>query len=670
MKFTLRLISAMLCLLMLLGCVTVAAEDGFDQIKADYLAHIINENEENSKYTVNDILITENYGNYSGYDIVVMGIAGQLVSPATGSITIAGITFTFGYAADIATFYAYKDGSFTPVSDAYDAGLLTKTDIYNLAVAKGDVVLPKYKELWSDGNIVFTLEETTSTLYLSGEGRTDDYDTMWVIGGLGVENYSPLLGDDSIKHVVIEEGITYIGEYLFDDCENIETVTLPDSLEEIADRCFYRCSKISHVIFPEGIKRLGEFCFENENLNTLTFCGNLPKMRENSVLEFFEGTVYYPKSNSTWDTVVNKQYSGSIVWESWSIPNIKFVYNRFIDVSKNVWYTDAVQFVFDTGMMTGMNKTLFSPNTALTRAQVVTILFNLSGEDANDYVERTYFDDVSLHSWYAPVITWAYENNITRGVSDTKFAPNQKVKRSELVTFLLNFAKDAGYTEVPEAADLKLYDDYKGIADWAYEGMAWAVHEGIVSGMTETTLVPNANANRAQAARMLMKYYEYLDRQIPMLSEAEQAIADYVMENGERNKYYTDAYEYVVENNGKWYMIEYFTHGSIKFSYCTSPNDGPSFKRKNFDETLSVYTLGLSDEYKYDYYNRTNDYLIDSKGILTSEGFNEADFDNNHRTLSDEAARDLRDGAMSEITGFINAVLDDCGITMNDLFIS
>ncbi len=667
MKTTIRLLSAILCLVMLLGCVTIQAADEFEKLKADYISYV--NDHYPLYYPVNneDIMIRGYYGNHNGYDIVFMGIKKRIVLPAVSTINIAGIRFTFPNCDDADFFYAYKDGNFVQVSYAYDAGLLTKTDIYNIALEKGDIRLPEYKELWSSGNITLTLEETSATLYVSGEGRTDDYDEMYIVGGLGLENFSPVGGNSFIKHVVVEEGITYLGENFFSECRGIEKVELPSTLEEIGDNCFDRCTNITHVVFPEGINRIGDFCFEIESLNTLTFYGNLPKSKKYPIFKFFEGTVYYPEDNPTWTEELKAKYK-DITWEAWSAPKIKKVSNRFEDVAKNAWYTDAVQYVYDTEMMIGTAPALFSPNSAMTRAQTVQILFNLSGEKKEEYEAKTYFDDVSENAWYTPAINWAYENRITSGVGFGTFAPNQLVTRGELVTFLLNYAETLGCTDI-ELADLKVYDDYREVGNWCYVGMAWAVHEGIISGMTETTLAPKANANRAQAARMLMKYRDYLDSNIPILSKSLQRIADYVVEKGEHHGYWPNAYEYVIQEDGKWYTIEYHTYGAIEFSYNTAPDNRPSFGTRNFDEGISVNIDGLSDEYEYYYFNHTKDYLITSKGVFTPDGFKESEFTNKREAPTDEEAQALRDDAMSELAGFIEKIMNGLDMTTADMFI-
>lgn len=659
MKKTIRVISLMLCLVMLLGCVTVLAEDDYYKIKSDYVTKLAPE------CSADEVFIKADYGNHSGYDIVIIGIAGRLESPSVGTLLIGGITFRFGYASDIASFYAYKDSEFIPVKDAFDNGLLSKSDIYNIAVEKGDIKVPIYREIYSGGGITMTLEETTATLYISGEGRTDDYDPTYVVGGLGLENYSPVGLNSSIKRVVVEEGITYLGEFLFCQCNGIESVQFPSTLEEIGDYCFDRCTNITHVVFPEGIKRIGNFCFESESFRTLTFYGNAPKTKEYSILKYFDGTVYYPEDNPTWNEELMSKYSRDITWEGWSAPKIKNVSNRFDDVSKNAWYTDAVQFVYDNEMMVGTAFDLFAPNTAMTRAQTVQILFNLSGESKEKYMGESRFIDVSATAWYKPAVNWADRNMITDGVGFDRFAPNQPVTRGELVTFLLNFAGELGCTINPNGANLKEYDDYKQVQSWCYNPMAWAVQEGIISGMTETTLAPKATANRAQAARMLMKYNEYLDKNLPVLSEVEQDIAEYVREKG-KHSISIGEYEYTVNEDGKRFSIEYAAYGYIKFSYKTSPRGGYSLGGGNYQESISITMNGLAEEYSYYYHNSA----MSSSGMFTPNGFVESEFENKYEYPTDEEAYAMRDLAMTELAAFIEKTMNELGLTTADLFVT
>ncbi|MBR4881051.1 MAG: S-layer homology domain-containing protein, partial [Clostridia bacterium] len=553
MKNTVRVISFMLCLVILLGCITVQADDDYYQIKSDYVVKI------ETGCSIDEVFIKADYGNHSGYDIVVMGVTGRLVPDVTGSLLVGGITFSFGNEADIGSFYAYKDGEFIPVKDAFDAGLLSKADIYNIAVEKGDIKLPIYREIYSYGGITMTLEETSATLYISGEGRTDDYDPTYVVGGLGLENFSPIGLNSSIKRVVVEEGISYLGEFLFCECRGIETVELPSTLEEISDWCFNRCTNITHVVFPEGIKRIGDFCFEIDSLKTLTFCGNLPKSKEYPVFKFFEGTVYYPGNNPTWTKEFMEKYK-DITWESWSAPKIKSVSNRFEDVSKNAWYTEGIQYCYDRDVVAGMTYSAFEPNGTLTRAQFVQMLAMYDGVDLTKYKSSNYdngngwyptyqFTDVRYDAWYTPALNWAREQGIVSGMTETTFAPNQPVTREHIATFFRMYVKSKELYDDEVKGDLSVYEDAPKPNQWSYGVMQWAVGSGLISGTSAVTLSPRSTATRAQACRMIMNLDAYFEGgEIEYKGGAYNILKNFIAENGEYGKgYFPDNYVYTVK---------------------------------------------------------------------------------------------------------------------------
>ncbi len=702
MKKFLRLISFILCLVMLSGCITVWAEGSFDKIKTDYLAYLIAQNEDNSKYTADDILIQDNYGNHSGYDIVVMGIAGQLVSPETGSITIAGITFTFGYAADIETFYAYKDGEFIHVSDAYDAALLTGTDIYNVALEKGDITLPEYRELWTDGNITLTLEETTATLYVSGEGRTDDYDQMFIVGGLGLESFSPVGGNSFIKHVVVEEGITYLGENFFSKCTGIETVTFPDSLEEIGDKCFDGCSGITHVIFPEGIKRIGNFCFESANLKALTFYGNAPKTKEYSILKYFDKTVYYPDGNSTWTEEYMSRYSSDITWESWSAPKIKNVANRFEDVKSNVWYTEGIQFCYDLNVVSGMTPSSFVPNGKLTRAQFVQMLAMYDGVDLEQYKSSTLqqngwftsFADVKKDAWYTPAVNWATKQGIAAGMSEISFAPNQPVTREHIAVFLKQYAELKGYYDTDVKGDLSVYEDAPKPDHWSYKVMQWAVGSGLISGTGADTLSPRLTATRAQACRMFMNLDAYFGgNELVYKDGSYRILKEFITENNCGGGYWPGNYIYRVSIGDFSCQAEYFPQGNN--DYIVLYVCGEDYKHHFVSGShamcmehseLSISGLKPGYEFSYSYIpdGENDDPDVISTGILSAEGYSESEFGYGDYVYGDYFsdgfylnndeytvfAEEKRDTALDAMNAFIEHLMSECGLEYRDLFIN
>ncbi len=176
----------------------------------------------------------------------------------------------------------------------------------------------------------------------------------------------------------------------------------------------------------------------------------------------------------------------------------------FTDVAEDDWFYDAVRYAYENGLMDGVGDNRFAPNSETTRAQLVTILYRLEGEPAVS--GDLPFTDVEAATWYTNAVLWAAQNGIVNGVSDTEFAPGDDLTRQQLVTILYRYAEAKGY-DVSASADLSGYPDAGQVQDYAQPAMAWAVAEGIVEGM-DGNLNPAGNASRAQIATILMRFCE------------------------------------------------------------------------------------------------------------------------------------------------------------------
>ena len=174
----------------------------------------------------------------------------------------------------------------------------------------------------------------------------------------------------------------------------------------------------------------------------------------------------------------------------------------FTDVAEGAWYYDAVQYVYGEGLMTGTSDTLFSPELTTTRGMIVSILHRLEGSPV---VKVDSFDDVADGAWYAQAVAWAADNGIVSGYSDTAFGPNDPITREQLAAILYNYAEFKGM-DVSSRADLSKYVDAANISIWAKDVLSWANAEGLVNGMTETTLNPQGNATRAQVAAIFERF--------------------------------------------------------------------------------------------------------------------------------------------------------------------
>ena len=178
----------------------------------------------------------------------------------------------------------------------------------------------------------------------------------------------------------------------------------------------------------------------------------------------------------------------------------------FTDVKTGDWFYEAVQYVYDKGMMTGVSADRFAPASTTTRGMIVTILYRLENEPAVS--GGSAFTDVESGAWYANAVAWAAANDIVNGTSATTFAPNSPITREQMATMLYRFAQYKGMDAVTLQENLTGYPDGGQVSDYAIPAMNWAVGQGLIAGMENGTLVPQGSATRAQVATILMRFCE------------------------------------------------------------------------------------------------------------------------------------------------------------------
>ena len=178
----------------------------------------------------------------------------------------------------------------------------------------------------------------------------------------------------------------------------------------------------------------------------------------------------------------------------------------FGDVKTSDWFYDPVKYVYDKGLMTGTSATEFAPNLTTTRGMIVSILHRLEG---GPVVENDAFSDVSSDDWYGQSVAWAASVGVVNGFEDGTFRPNDPITREQMAAILYNYSQYKGY-DVSARADLSKYSDAASVSSWATEVLSWANAEGLVNGMTKTTLDPQASATRAQVATILMRYTQMI----------------------------------------------------------------------------------------------------------------------------------------------------------------
>lgn len=175
----------------------------------------------------------------------------------------------------------------------------------------------------------------------------------------------------------------------------------------------------------------------------------------------------------------------------------------FQDVSENDWFYSGVLYAYENGLINGVAADRFDPNGATSRAMVVTILHRLEGKPAAQKDNR--FQDVVADSWYDAAVAWAAGEGIVNGYSAEAFGPNDIVTREQLAAILYRYAASRG-DDVTGKADLSGYTDHGKVSTYAVEPLRWANGNGLINGVTATTLCPQDGATRAQMATILNRF--------------------------------------------------------------------------------------------------------------------------------------------------------------------
>ena len=178
------------------------------------------------------------------------------------------------------------------------------------------------------------------------------------------------------------------------------------------------------------------------------------------------------------------------------------------------WAHEGIDYCVRNRLMSGVGAGTFSPDTACTRAQIVKILYNRSGNQTDYSYYYLPFTDVAPGAWYYNAVAWAYYNDVTSGTSATMFTPNAAITRQQLVTFLYRYTVKYAPEFTGNTAPISAFPDAGSVANWAYAAMSWAVGNGLIKGNAHDNgpdyLDPNDSATRAQTATIIMRYCQLI----------------------------------------------------------------------------------------------------------------------------------------------------------------
>lgn len=370
-------------------------------------------------------------------------------------------------------------------------------------------------------------------------------------------------GCKSLTKAPIPAAVTALGNSAFNGCIALTDVTLPAGVTAVPDACFQDCTALADMKLPGTVTSVGHNAFTGcKALKDVRCYGAPPTVQPGGAAEhsFEPGIVtihYNPDpvygwtfdADGTWqgykvsskgaclhtgygttkntvpatcgadgriDTVCSNcgdviateviPATGSAVCPGGAAcPSFRF---RDVPAPSN-WAHEGIDYCVRHGLMSGFDATTFSPDTVSTRAQIVMILYNLSG-DTTDYSKYYVpFTDVRPSTWYYNAVAWGYDKDIVAGMSTTTFAPDGLITREQMAVLLYGYTEKYAPAYLGGAASLNGFPDAASVSNWAYAAMSWAVGNGLISGIASNGadyLAPSGGATRAQIAAIMMRY--------------------------------------------------------------------------------------------------------------------------------------------------------------------
>ncbi len=313
----------------------------------------------------------------------------------------------------------------------------------------------------------------------------------------------------SLKSITIPEGVESIGDWAFYNCSSLVRIDMPDTVTKVGYRSFAGCGKIRYLYLPKGVAlSSGSFenvdadyvYYGGDNARKqylFAVSGNESLLNASWVCD--ADALPDHKYDDDYDAFCNN--CGE---ERTTLNDTSKLFN---DVKNSAWYRGYVDYCVAYGIFTGTTKKTFSPDDNITRAQFVQVLANITGVDTSYKKVDTEFSDVPSGKWYTVAVKWASENGVVSGVGNGRFAPNDNVTREQMCVMLTNYAKFKGITLEAVEAKENFNDDNK-ISKWAKAAVYTCQMADIVNGKGENMFDPQGTGTRAQASVIFAKFHK------------------------------------------------------------------------------------------------------------------------------------------------------------------
>ena len=322
-----------------------------------------------------------------------------------------------------------------------------------------------------------SLPQSLESIY-SSFGHCTSLTAIDIPDGVSVIDSTAFLECTSLKTVKLPNNNTSIGAFAFSGCTALESIVIPEGMTEIANYVFERCTSLKEIYLPQS---LCELC-----TSAFNYCKSLE-------------SIYYGGSIRQWREQVKISYR-DMDQESYAhgygqaVIYIGDESDPFKDVKKGDPFYDEIFWAYGNSIINGDDTGNYNPNDGITRAQIVMILWNATGNE--EAYKPSGFADVKDGAWYAKAVAWAVENGITNG-TDLGFEPDRVCTRAEIVTFLHRVNNEPAPAAAASFTDLT--------QDWYKDAVAWAVENGITKGVGGNRFAPNDTCTRGQAAAFMYR---------------------------------------------------------------------------------------------------------------------------------------------------------------------
>ena len=328
-----------------------------------------------------------------------------------------------------------------------------------------------------------------------------------------------ITGCESLKTILVSDdnSLYSIGEYgelididylnatilmLFPAQSDLEVYDAPESMRSIDSYSLVNNSSLKYLI-GDSVKFIDSGSFVGSSVVAAKLSRDsqykFEKRDDVRLKYFFFGGTEEQWKNERFSDATNRA-------KNMKLEGVKVIFEAkdaadvFVDVKSDSWFYGYVDFAMNAGLMKGVSGTKFEPDSPMSRAMLVTVLWRLEGEPE---ATGSTFEDLT-ESWYKTAVRWAYENGIVKGVTESKFDPDGNVTREQIAAIFKRYA-DFKKIGTDGGASLDTFADAGKIEGYAKDAMSWAVGVDLIRGIGGSKLDPKGNATRAQIATLMLR---------------------------------------------------------------------------------------------------------------------------------------------------------------------